>query len=87
MRVSWPLTAKILKFFLCDYIATVVFLMLQLRRCDGLQISCTSPKNCAAICSELDEHLAGVLPTEQADKGFWCLLQPVFHGFATLDGA
>lgn len=54
----------------------------------GLQVARAMPKKCcAAICSELNEHLAGVLPAEQTDKGFGSLLKPVFDGLTAFDGS
>jgi hypothetical protein len=86
--MSSALTAKIIKLSLCVNIATLVALTLR-KPCflDCRSRARHTQKYCAAICSELNEHLAGVLPAEQTDKGFGSLLQPVFDRFTAFDGS
>lgn len=86
--MSSALTAKIIKLLLCVNIATLVTLTSR-KPCvwDLRSHARHAQKCCAAICSELNEHLAGVFPAEQTDKGFGSLLKPVFDGLTAFDGS
>ncbi len=86
--MSSALTAKIIKLLLCVNIATLIALTSRKHYVlDYRSRALHAQKCCAAICSELNEHLASVLPAEQTDKGFGSLLQPVFDGLTAFDGS